>query len=280
MGSPEFSIITPSFRNSDWLRLCISSVSDQGVSLEHIVQDAGSDDGTLDWLPQDHRVSACIEKDSGMYDAVNRGLRRARGRILAYLNCDEQYLPGALQKVSGFFRDHPKIEILFGDVIAVDTQGQFLCYRKMDVPLASYTRASGMLSTLTCGMFLRRSVLEQHRLWFDPSYRVIGDADWVVRARQKHIPMSLLGEYTSTFTLTGDNLNLAPAAEAEKARFRDSVPPWLRLMKPMLVAHHRLRRWLGGAYRQDPFEYSIFTLADSRSRRVFEVRKPSCAWPV
>ena len=69
-----FSIVTPSFRNSAWLKLCIASVADQrGVAVEHIVQDAGSDDGTQDWLRTDSRVQAFIEPDQGMYDAVNRG---------------------------------------------------------------------------------------------------------------------------------------------------------------------------------------------------------------
>jgi glycosyltransferase involved in cell wall biosynthesis len=90
----KFSIITPSFRNSAWLKLCIASVADQaGVEREPIVQDACSDDGTQDWLRQDPRVKAFIENDSGMYDGVNRGFRHATGDILAYLNCDEQYLP-------------------------------------------------------------------------------------------------------------------------------------------------------------------------------------------
>ena len=60
----DFSIITPSYRSSQWLRLCVASVADQeGVTHEHIVQDAGSDDGTQDWLSQDKRVKAFIEKD-------------------------------------------------------------------------------------------------------------------------------------------------------------------------------------------------------------------------
>src|SRR5437667_196937 len=46
----RFSIITPSFRNSDWLKLCIASVADQGVELEHIVQDSCSDDGPQEWV--------------------------------------------------------------------------------------------------------------------------------------------------------------------------------------------------------------------------------------
>jgi len=94
----RISVITPSYRNSERLKLCVASVADQeGVEVEHIVQDAGSDDGTLDWLLADRRVKACVEKDEGMYDAINRGLRKATGEIFAYLNCDEQYLPGALK---------------------------------------------------------------------------------------------------------------------------------------------------------------------------------------
>src|SRR5580700_4635827 len=112
----KFSIITPSFRNSAWLKLCVASVADQqGVEVEHIVQDSCSDDGTQDWLPHDKRVHAFIEKDSGMYDAINRGLRRARGDILAYLNCDEQYLPGALRDVGEFFATHPGVDIVIAD---------------------------------------------------------------------------------------------------------------------------------------------------------------------
>src|SRR6266567_1943602 len=99
----RFSIITPSFRSSGWLKLCLASVADQLVPVEHIVQDAGSDDGTLDWLPQDKRAKVYVEKDQGMYDAINRGLRRAKGDVLAYLNCDEQYLPGSLAAIASFF---------------------------------------------------------------------------------------------------------------------------------------------------------------------------------
>ena len=54
----RFSIVTPSFGQSQWLRLCVASVADQGVAHEHIVQDAGSKDGTLNWLTTDARVRA------------------------------------------------------------------------------------------------------------------------------------------------------------------------------------------------------------------------------
>src|SRR6202034_981314 len=122
----DFSIITPSFRNSKWLKLCIASVADQhGVELEHIVQDSCSDDGTQDWLPHDERVKAFIEKDQGMYDAINRGWKRAQGDVVAYLNCDEQYLPGALKAVWDYFQAHPDVDVVFGDNLVVDDKGEY-----------------------------------------------------------------------------------------------------------------------------------------------------------
>src|SRR5208282_1947858 len=134
----KFSIVTPSFRNSNWLKLCIASVADQqGVEVEHIVQDSCSDDGTQDWLPQDRRVRAFIEKDRGMYDAINRGWKRAQGDIVAYLNCDEQYLPGALKTVRDYFQAHPDVDVVFGDNIVVDDQGRYICHRPAMIPLKS-----------------------------------------------------------------------------------------------------------------------------------------------
>ena len=53
----KFSVVTPSFNNSQWLKLCVASVADQGVEHEHIVQDGSSGDGTLDWLSSDARVA-------------------------------------------------------------------------------------------------------------------------------------------------------------------------------------------------------------------------------
>ena len=176
----RISIVTPSYRRSAWLRLCIASVADQRVEVEHIVQDAESDDGTLDWLPRDPRVKVFVEKDQGMYDGINRGLRRAGGDILAYLNCDEQYLPGALAAVAGFFEQHPQIDVLFGDVVMVDTEGRYLYHRKMQTPLKYHTWTCH-LSTLSCAMFFRRRVVSDYGLLFDPRLRDVGDGEWMVR---------------------------------------------------------------------------------------------------
>src|SRR5271165_3396999 len=154
----RFSIITPSFRSSAWLKLCIASIADQGVELEHIVQDSLSDDGTLDWLLSDPRVKSFAEKDGRMTDATNRGLKKAGGSILAYLNCDEQYLPGTLKAVGEYFERHPRVDLLFADCLVVDGKADCLCYRKVQKPYKYHTLVSH-LQTFTCSMFFRRRVI-------------------------------------------------------------------------------------------------------------------------
>ena len=122
------------------------------------------------------RVKAFVEKDSGMYDAVNRGLRRAQGEILAYLNCDEQYLPGTLAAVSDYFTQHPEVEVVFGDFIAVDGDGNYLFHRKVQTPLKHHTRVSHM-QTFTCAIFFRRKITADYQIFFDAKFKNAGDAD-------------------------------------------------------------------------------------------------------
>lgn len=272
------SIVTPSYNNSQWLKLCIASVADQGVTIEHIVQDCCSTDGTQDWLPHDTRVKAFIEKDSGMYNAVNRGLKRATGDILAYINCDEQYLPGALKKVVDYFASHPSVDVLFGDCVIVNDRGEYICSRKMQIPRAPHIAVS-QLPTLTCGTFFRKSVIDRGFL-FDTQWRIVGDAEWVLRLLKARVPMGLLQQFTSTFTQMSTNMSLAPKAQVEKQRLRQFAPAFARSFAPVIIAHYRLRRLLGGAYFQKPFEYSIYSNTSPRTRVTYQVNKPTAIWKI
>jgi glycosyltransferase involved in cell wall biosynthesis len=272
----RFSIITPSFRDSEWLKLCVASVNDQGVAVEHIVQDAGSDDGTLDWLPTDSRVRAFIEKDQGMYDAINRGLHRASGELMAYLNCDEQYLEGALAAVEAHFRANPETDVLFCDAVVVDSQGKYLWHRKTLRPLPWHTSICP-LSVLTCATFFRRSVVERGLL-FDPRWHYVGDSAWVKRLLHERINMSVLRRFTSAFTHTGCNLSLNPEAQIETTAFCQEAPSWLRALRPAVLLHHRLRRWMGGIYSQQPFGFALYTQANPRDRKAQHVPRPKFRW--
>ena len=275
----HFSIVTPSFRNSDWLKLCIPSVADQGVSLEHIVQDSCSDDGTQEWLPLDTRVRAFIEKDRGMYDAVNRGFRRSQGEILAYINCDEQYRPGALQAVWDFFERHPQIEVAFAHSIVIGPGGEYLCDRRACLPGEWHSKVSGNISILTAATFYRRSLMMERGLFFDADHRDVSDVLWVLKLIEKRVPMAILDCFTSVFTDTGDNMNLRPNGIREKAELLASAPALVRRAKPLVVAHYRWRRFLAGHYRRTaPYDYAIYTKSSPKTRTRIHVANPSFRW--
>ncbi len=273
----RISVVTPSYRNSNWLKLCIASVADQEGDVEHIVQDAGSDDGTLDWLLHDKRVVAFVEKDQGMYDAINRGLRRCSGEILAYLNCDEQYLPGALQAVRDFFQANTQIDLLFGDFVVVDTQGDYLFHRKIQVPLKYHTWISH-LPTHSCATFFRRIIIDEYGMFFDVRLRDVGDGEWMLRLLKRQLPMAVLRRFTSTFTFTGKNMSTLPNARREAQELFRSAPLWARKLKWLLVLHHRMRRLAGGSYFQRPFNYSIYDQLNPSKRVVHNGARPTFRW--
>jgi len=273
----RFSIVTPSFRSSAFLKLCVASVADQAVDLEHIIQDAGSDDSTLDWLTLDARVKAFVEKDGGMYDAVNRGLRKSSGEILAYLNCDEQYLPGALSAVSDYFDTHPGVDLLFSDCVVVDGKGDFICHRKVQLPAKHHIMVAH-LPTFTCSMFFRRKIIDERGLFFDPKWRDLGDADWVLRLLEARVSMGVLRRFTSVFADTGNNMNLSANAQREKRIMFDSAPWWARRFCFALVLWHRFRRCLGGVYFQKPFDYALYSPGSLNERVAHHVADPTFLW--
>jgi glycosyltransferase involved in cell wall biosynthesis len=273
----RFSIVTPSYRNSQWLKLCIASVADQsGVECEHIVQDSCSDDGTQDWLQQDPRVRAFIEKDGGMYDAVNRGYRRATGDILAYLNCDEQYLPGALGAVRDFFEAHPQIEVALAGTIITDGEGKYLCHRHS---LAPHPRHIWFrFPVLTSSVFIRRKVIAERGIFFDTQWRDLGDFHWVLALMKNRVPMAVCDAFTSAFADTGENMNLKPNAMREKAATDAMTPRWARALKPIWIGHHRLRRLAAGHFSLKPMSYEIYTRQSPERRIRFDVPKPTAVW--
>jgi len=273
----KFSIITPSFRNSSWLKLCIASVADQqGVELEHIVQDSCSDDGTQDWLPHDTRVKAFIEKDSGMYDAVNRGYRRAAGDLLAYLNCDEQYLPDALRVVHDFFEQHPQIEVALAGTIVTDGKGQYVCHRHSLTPRPQSIWYR--FPVLTSSLFIRRRIIHERGLFFDTRWRDLGDFHWMLALIKNRVPMQVLDHFTSIFADTGQNMNLKLNAIREKKETAAFTPRRVRMLKPVWIAHHRLRRLAAGHFWLKPTSYSIYTLQSPERRVLFEVPRPTAVW--
>ena len=275
---PRISIITPSYRQFEWLKLCASSIADQDdVGLEHIVQDAGTGAELDEWASQQPGLKLYVEKDAGMYDAINRGLAKARGEICAYLNCDEQYLPETLRHVASYFERNPKIDILFGDVVLVDRDGRPLSYRRVIEPDKIHLLSSH-LNTSSCATFFRRKLLERG-LYFDIRWKAIGDLTWVYRLLDAGVCVETVRKPLAVFTFTGQNLGATSLTRQELDAWRKELPALSPLKRVTAIALHRLRKAVAGAYRPRCVKLDIYTLASPNARQRIVADNVGARWP-
>jgi glycosyltransferase involved in cell wall biosynthesis len=358
----RFTIVTPSYNQLDWLRLCVASVRDQvesagadgekvgmwecgsraerdrlersdsrgagspageinvgrweggrraeatkseetrsGISIEHIVQDAGTP-GIEDFAREmggefyldGKKVGRCegskvgsggysltiySEKDAGMYDAINKGLRRATGEICAYLNCDEQYLPGTLAAVAEWFGRGKADEVAFGDIVVVRPDGSYLCDRTAMVPTKLHTLVSGNLAVYSAATFFRREAVVDRGLLFSPDWKVVGDSVWILSLLTAGLRMGLLRRRVSSFIYSGENLSLDAKGSEERNRLRATACAGARVVAPAIVALFRLRRMLRGGYSLGAQDYAIYTSTSGHRRATFQVERPTHRWP-
>ena len=275
---PFFSIITPSHNMLPYLKACCNSVQDQEVSLEHIVVDGASIDGTREWLLSRPDILSLSENDNGMYDAINKGIKLSGGEIIAYLNCDEQYLIGTLKKVQEFFLANPSIDILFGNTLIIQPDGKLLAYRKGFTPRWQYFWGSYMYLH-SSSMFIRRKVFETGFL-FNSNWKTIGDLDFVVRVLRNKFSVFHIKEYLSAFIMTGSNLGGSTLVQAELKQFRSSAPFWLRYSTwptDMLIRVEKIFRGL--YFEKMPLQYSVFPVGESNYRTSFKSTKSSPLFP-
>lgn len=272
------SVITPSFRQSSWLKLCIASVADQSYGKrEHIVQDAMSDDGTLDWLSGDGRIRSFAEVDLGMYDAINRGIGRARGEIIAHLNCDEQYLPGTLASVVNFFEQNKDIDVIFADVLVVDAAGKLICFQKVVQP-SEWQIKLAHLPTYTAATFFRRRVIEKHHLLFRANLKALADSYWALDLLKRGIPFAVMRRYAAIVTETGRNLSLTADARRETIELYQSASCLARSLRLCVKVSHCAKKLLTGCYTDTFIEYDIYTNGNLHNRTHFAARLPSPFW--
>jgi glycosyltransferase involved in cell wall biosynthesis len=275
---PRISIITPSYKQFEWLKLCASSIADQDdVGVEHIVQDGGTGAELDEWASQQPGLKFYIEKDVGMYDAINRGLRKATGEICGYLNCDEQYLPGALRTVANHFERNPKIDILFGDVVLVDRDGQPLSYRRVIAPRQTHL-VSSHLNTSSCATFFRRKLVERG-LYFDTRWKAIGDLTWIYLLLDAGVCVETVSEPLAVFTFTGENLGATSLTGQELDAWRKELPAMSQLQRVTAIALHRLRKAIAGAYRPRRVKINIYTLASPKARQRIVADNVGATWP-
>ena len=122
---PLVSIVTPSLNQGRFIEATIGSVLSQDYPhIEYIVVDGGSTDGTLDVLRRyGGRLQWISEPDGGQAQAINKGFRLTRGEIVAWLNSDDTYLPGAVSAAVEHLTAHPACAMVYGEGYLIDEQG-------------------------------------------------------------------------------------------------------------------------------------------------------------
>jgi hypothetical protein len=182
------SIITPSFNQASYLEQTIQSVLEQDhADIETLVIDGGSTDGSVDIIKKyaSRFVYWVSEKDSGQADAINKGMARAQGNIVAWLNSDDTYLSGAVSAAVKAFDENPDAVLVYADMLAVDEHGQtFNTFRYRQLTLED------LLSFQIIGqpaVFMRRAAFEKAG-GLDLSYHFLLDHHlWIRIAAQGHI---------------------------------------------------------------------------------------------
>ena len=171
----KISVITVVRNDASHIEETLRSVLEQDWSdLEYIVIDGASTDGTAEIVGRfrDRLALFVSEPDRGIYDAMNKGIRRATGDVIGMINSGDRYFPGALAKVASAFGETPGRRIFWGDV-QYEHLGRVRGFREKN-------RYRGAFAPHP-SMFVPRAVYDEIGL-YDDTFRLLGDYDFMYRA--------------------------------------------------------------------------------------------------
>ncbi len=184
------SVITAVRNAHSTVEEALRSVNEQThQDRQHVVIDGASTDGTFQLLQShSHRLDVLIsERDTGIYNAFNKGLRYVDGDIVAFLNADDCYAaPDVLSEVVGIF-ERDRVDMVFGDVAMVRASAPSVVVRQYSSRAFSPTRLSRGFMPAHPAMFVRRNVYEECG-GFNESYKIAGDFEWVARVFMHRSP--------------------------------------------------------------------------------------------
>jgi len=232
-SSPLVSVITPVLDSADTLELTLSSVAAQTYpSIEHIVIDGGSSDGTIDVL---RRFRSAVplrwlsEPDAGMYAAINKGINHAEGEILCYLNSDDLYLPWSIECAVSTLASS-QADVAFGDLLLLSKDG---LQRRVGIQFYPRFRPRVYAHEVSLGqptVFWRRRVSDTIG-GFDERMRYGGDFEYWLRTgiagfRYKHVREALAVALLHDEALSTIHAEeLKREIEQARARYADVLKP-------------------------------------------------------
>ena len=281
--APLVSIITPSFNQAAFLEQTIRSVLEQDYpNIEYWVIDGGSTDNSVEIIKQyAPRLAGWLsEKDKGQADGINKGLAKATGEIIGWLNSDDLYYPGAIAGAVEDFRLHPEASFVFSDVESIDEHGKafnLMRYDDWKLPDLMTFHIIGQP-----GVFMRRAVLEQAG-YLDLNYNYLLDVQLWLRMAAIAEPYYAPEEVWAAARIHSDAKNIAHAKDFGAEAFR--LAKWLcedqrfyplssKLFNKIWAGAHRLNAFYlveAGQYKPALRSYAkMLRLAPSTSKGTFK----------
>jgi len=216
---PLISIITITFNAAKELPATLRSVKEQTFkNFEHLLIDGASSDETLMVARSQGigHLKIVSEPDNGLYDAMNKGLRLARGRYVIFLNAgDAFHSPETLEAYAAAARR--KADIIYGDTVIVDNDGEIIAPRHHSAPkvLTFKSFANGML--ICHQAFMVRKAIAPY---YDTDYRFSADYDWTIRCIRAGNPMAFVNLDMVTIDYLADGLTDRNHKESLIERFK------------------------------------------------------------
>lgn len=251
-AQPLVSIVTPSYNQAAYLEAAIRSVLAQDYTpIEYILVDGASSDGSAEIIQRyaDRLAWWVSEPDSGQAEAINKGLHKANGEIVAWLNSDDLYLPGAVSQAVALLQAQPYLGMVFADAITIDPQGS---------PLNRLSFGPWGLEELLCfriicqpAVFMRRSVIEKAG-YIDHTFHYMLDHQlWIRMARLAPVQYAAVNSGSPVWAAArhhpgAKNVAQAPLFGKETLRLME----WLQAQPDLAPQFESQRNHiLGGAYR-------------------------------
>jgi len=204
---PRISVVTPSFNQGQFIEETILSVINQDYPrIEYIVMDGGSTDNTVPILRKyESRIIWRSEKDRGQSDAINKGFQMASGDILAWLNSDDTYRPGAVRQAVEVLCRDPEIKLVYGKSYYCDEKGEVIGEYPTEPP--NYKRLAVFNFIAQPSTFFRREVILDAG-GLNPQMQFAMDYDLWLKTAGK-FKVEYLPEYLSMFRLHGESKTIS-----------------------------------------------------------------------
>jgi glycosyltransferase involved in cell wall biosynthesis len=200
----RISIITPSYNQAQFIERTIQSVLNQDYKdIEYIVMDGGSNDGTTEILKKyDGKIIWKSERDNGQSEAINKGLKMATGDIVTYLNSDDTYEPGVLQKVANFFSKNSDIKWVYGKCRIINENNKEIrkfitAYKNFLLKKYNYSKLIAENFISQPATFWRKELLSEIG-YFSENEHFCMDYEYWLRIGQKY-DAGVIDEYLANF---------------------------------------------------------------------------------